>query len=199
MTTPTVMLISSSMASQVGSLEESGAPAVSSQMLIVRLMPEDEHLNLSYVLKGKKHNLRRDKQEGLGKTLKRISITAVRTEKLKRSQRRHMQSQNEHVTPIEAYLLAGSQRVTDDTPNCEAWLEGRVLVVDDAQFTVYVNIPTVLSLKMPRFIMSNCPAVPEVSVTVLMKLELSIEHIPHTHAQHNYDDVTTAIALVMET
>ena len=163
-TTPTVVLIISSMASKEGPVEESGAPVSSSQMLIVRLIPQDEHLNLSYVLKEKKHNLRRYKQEALSKTLKRISITAVRPEKLKRSQRRHMQGQNEHMAPIEVYLLAGTERVADDTPNCEAWLEGRVLVVDDAQFTVYVNIPTLLSLRMPRFIMSNCPTVPEVSI-----------------------------------
>ena len=152
------------MASKEGPVEESGATVASSQILIVRLMPEDEHLNLSYVLKGKKHKLRRYKQEALNKTLKRISITAVRPEKLKRSQRRHMQGQNEHMAPIEAFLLAGTQRVADDTPNCEAWLEGRVLVVDDAQFVVCVNVPTLLSLKMPRFIMSNCPAVPEVRI-----------------------------------
>ena len=144
-------------------MEESDAPLASSQILIVRLMPEDEHLNLSYVLKGKKHNLRRYKQEALSKTLKRISITAIRPEKLKRSERRHAQCQNEHLVHVEAYLLDGSQRVAEDTPNYEAWLEGRVLVVDDAHFTVYVNIPTLLSLKMPRFIMSNCPVVPEVS------------------------------------
>ena len=150
------------MASSNVSVKES-TPVAGSHMLIVRLVPEDEHLNLSYVLKGKKHNLRRCKQEALSKTLKRISITAIRPEKVKRSQRRHMQFQNEHMAPIEAYLLAGSQRVAEDTLNCEAWLEGRILVVDDIQFRVYVNFPTVLSLKMPRFIMSNCPAVPEVS------------------------------------
>jgi hypothetical protein len=154
------------MASKEGSVDESSAPVSSLQVLIVRFMPEDEHLNLSYVLKGKKHKLLRYKTEALGKTLKRISITAIRPEKLKRSERRHMQSQNEHVAPIEAYLLAGSQRVGDDTPNCEAWLEGRVLVVDDAQFTVYVNVPTLLSLKIPRFVMSSCPAVPEVSIPI---------------------------------
>ena len=48
-TTPTVILVAE------GPVEESGAPVASSQMLIVRLMPaEDEHLNLSYDLKGKK-------------------------------------------------------------------------------------------------------------------------------------------------
>lgn len=154
------------MACKEGLVEESSAPVASLQMLTVRLIPEDEHLNLSYVLKGKKHKLLRYKTEALSKTLKRISITAIRPEKLKRSERRHMQSQNEHMAPIEAYLLAGSQRVAGDTPNSEAWLEGRVLVVNDAQFTVCVNVPTLLSLKMPRFIMSNCPAVPEVSRSV---------------------------------
>ena len=166
LTTPTVLFISRSMACKGESVKESGAPVAPSQMLTVRLIPEDEHLNLSYVLKGKKHKLLRYKTEALSKTLNRISITAIRPQKLKRSERRHMQSQNEHMAPIEAYLLAGSQRVAGNTPNSEAWLEGRVLVVDDTQFTVYVNVPTLLSLKMPRFIMSNCPAVPEVSRSV---------------------------------
>ena len=131
-------------------------------MLIVRLMPQDEHLNLSYVLKGRKHNLRRYKQEAsLSKTLKRISITAVRPEKLKRSQRRVRMNtwlQLKHIS-----LLAQREWLTIHQTVMPAWLEGRVLVVDDAQFTVYVNIPTLLSLRMPRFITSSCPTVPEVS------------------------------------
>ena len=167
-TTPTVLFICRSMACKEESVKESGAPVTPSQMLTVRLIQEDEHLNLSYVLKGKKHKLLRHKTEALSKTLNRISITAIRPQKLKRSERRHIQSQNEHMATIEAYLLAGSQRVAGDTPNSEAWLEGRVLVVDDAQFTVYVNVPTLLSLKMPRFIMSNCPAVPEVSTVKVL-------------------------------
>lgn len=133
-----------------------------SQMLIVRIIPKEEHLNLFYILKGKKHSLRRPKLEALSKTLKRICITAARPDKAKRSQRRHMQSQNEDRTPIEAHLLAESQEVAEDTPNCEAWVYGRILVVDNVKFRVHVNPPTVLSLKLPRFIMTNCPVVPEV-------------------------------------
>lgn len=135
----------------------------SSKMLFVRTVPEDDHLSLFYVLKGRKHNLQRLKDEELGKTLKRICITAARPEKVKRSLRRHMQHQNEATTPIEAHLLAGSQIVAERTCNSDAWLEGRVLVVDSVQFAVRVNLPTILSLKMPRFVMTNCPAVPEVS------------------------------------
>lgn len=145
--------------------KEEIASVVCSQMIaVVRIVPEDEHLNISYVLKGKKHNLRRLKQEALGQTLKRVSITAVRPEKVKRSQRRYIQDQHDRMAAIQAYLLAGSQKVDEDTVNVDAWLEGRLLVVDDAQFKVFVNVPTVLSLKMPRFIMSKCPAVPEVSI-----------------------------------
>ena len=134
------------------------------KVLVVRTVPEEEHLNLFYVLKDKKHNLRRCKVEALGKTLKRICITVARPEKVKRSQRRHIQHQNEHATPIEAHLYNGSHVVAEDTPNCEAWLEGRMLVVDGVRFVVRVNLPTLLSLKMPRFIMTNCAAVPEVSM-----------------------------------
>ena len=130
--------------------------------LVVRTLPEEEHLSLFYILKDRKHNLRRRKDEALGKTLKRICITAARPEKVKRSQRRHMQHQNEHAIPIEAHLYNGSCVVAEDTRNCEAWLEGRVLVVDGVQYVVRVNLPTLLSLKMPRFIMTNCAAVPEV-------------------------------------
>lgn len=139
------------------------APSVCSQMLVVRTIPEEEHLTLFYVLKGKKHNLRRYKAEILSKTLKRICITAARPEKVKRGQRKHMQHQDDHTFPIEAHLFAGSRKVAEDTPNCEAWLDGRILMVDNVQFNVRVNFPTLLSLRMPKFVMTNCPAVPEVS------------------------------------
>ena len=132
-------------------------------MLVVRTMPKEEHLSLFYILKGKKHNLRRPKQETLSKTLKRICITATRPDKVKRGQRRHLQSRGNESPPIEAHLLAESQEVAEDTPNCEAWVDGRILVVGNVKFDVHVNPPTVLSLKLPRFIMTNCPAVPEVS------------------------------------
>ena len=139
------------------------APSDSSQMLVVRSVPEEDHLSLFYVLKGRKHNLHRPKQEALNKTLKRICITAIRPEKVKRSQRRHVQSQVEGNAPIEAHLRAGTQEIAEDTPTCEAWLDGRTLVGDGVKFNIRVNLPTILSLKMPRFIMTNCPAVPEVS------------------------------------
>ena len=141
-----------------------------SRMLVVKTVPGEDQLSLRYVLKGKEHNLLRYKEEALGKTLKRMCITAVRPEKLKRSQRRLVQQQTSHADTIEAHLLAGSRKVPEDTPNSEAWLDGRTLVVDDVHFSVHVNYPTILSLKMPRFIMTNCPAVPEVSRLTMFSL-----------------------------
>lgn len=152
------------------------APLGCSSILVVRTVPGEEHLSLCYVLKGKKHNLLRYKVEELGKTLKRICITAARPEKLKRSQRRHVEHQNKDAVPIEAHLLAGSLKVSEDTPNCDAWLDGRVLVVDDVHFIIHVNFPTILSLKMPRFIMTNCPAVPEVSHEMMSCAQVDPAH-----------------------
>lgn len=142
------------------------ASSVSSQLtrnlnLTVRSVEGEDHLNLIFHLKGRYHNLLREKEESVKKTLKRLVITAFKPAKAKRSERKHIDTET---IPIEAHLYNGEQLVPDDTPNAQAWVEGRVLLLDGFRFTIEVNPPTILSLKLPDFAMSGCPTAPEVEV-----------------------------------
>ena len=137
----------------------------SSQLVVVRSVEGEDHLNLIFEFKGKSHVLLRQKDESLGKTLKRIVITAAKPDKIKRSLRKQVHTPS---IPIEAHLFAGrngQELVPEDIPNVQAWVNGSMLVLDGISYTIEVNLPSILSLKMPDFVLSGCPAVPEVSYT----------------------------------
>ena len=132
--------------------------------VLVRSVELEGSLNLSLELRGKAHRLLRSKQENLEKTLKRISLTAAKSEKgkpLKKKKKRE-ESTEEDSSLIEALLYCGEEQVQTDTPNHLAWVEGNVLVIGTKKYTVHLNPPTILALKVPNCLMTGYPIVPQV-------------------------------------
>lgn len=137
--------------------------------LSVRNVAGEDSIRLSANLRGRVHHLLRDKTEPVSKALRRIAIAAAKSAKTKknvRSKQRALATAPE-INPIQTQLHVGSATgptVAQELPNADAWTEGNVLVVDDAQYDIRVNPPTVLSLKLPNFLMTGSPIVPEVCV-----------------------------------
>lgn len=133
-----------------------------SKAVFVRSVEGESSLTLMLEFKGRTHRLLRSKEESLGKTLQRIALTAAKTEKGRKKKKSGHCS--EEAAPIEARLLCGSDNseIPEATSNSSAWVEGNVLAISDKRFVVQLNLPTVLSLKIPECIMTGSPVIPKV-------------------------------------
>lgn len=115
---------------------------------------------------GHHHRFLRDKKEHVSKTLSRIVLSSLKSQKKQMSgnRKRKRQEPEKDVPPIEAHLFAPSgEAVEGEVPNRAAWEDGGVLELGSVQYKVCLNLPTVLSLKLPRYPMTGCPVVPQVS------------------------------------
>lgn len=136
----------------------------------VRTLPSEDHIDLSFVLRGKSHKMHRPIEEPLGRTLKRLLISANKSDKpRKRSQRKQASKDEPDITEAHLYTQHHSTRelVPEDTPNKEAWVEGSLLVIDGISYVIAVNLPTVTSLKMAECVLIGSAAIPEVSVYLM--------------------------------
>ncbi len=133
----------------------------------VRSVEQDDCLILAFHLHGHEHKLRRPKEETLGKALKRISLVASKP-KAKGKGKKKKWRKEEDDTPIEAHLYFGSRSgprsapIPEDVPNTEAWVDGNVLVIGNDHYSVELNPPAVLELKMLDCCMAGYPIVPQV-------------------------------------
>lgn len=150
-----------------------------SHLVKVRSLEGEEKLNVIFDdSRGHHHEMLRDKEEHVCKTLKRISLSSMKHKGAGRK-RKHTEvakgSEDTH-SPIDAHLYTPrGELVQDEVPNIVAWEEGSILELGSVKYRVCVNIPTVLSLKLPKHIMTGYPVVPEVSHDY---------HMTHTYALH---------------
>lgn len=135
------------------------APKSTSRVVGVRSLEGEDKLNVIIEDNfGHQHKLLRDKYEHVSKTLKRIILTT------KNRKRKHSDLSTEHTPPsLEAHLYTPTgELVGEAVPNDTAWEEGSTLQLGSVWYKVHVNLPTVLSLKLPKFAMTGCPMVPQV-------------------------------------
>lgn len=131
-----------------------------SKVLKVRSLVHEDKLNLIFEdCWNGLHKLKRSKTEQLSVVLKRIQLTML---KVQRKRSREEVSASVGV-PIEACLYdpAGNP-VPGDRPNEEAWIEDGRLMIGSHFYTVQVNPPSILSLKLSDCLLSGCPVVPKV-------------------------------------
>lgn len=118
---------------------------------------------------GHHHRLLRDKNEHVSKTLNRLVLSSLKSQKRKsgNTKRKHTDLEEKPKDtpppPIEAHLYTPSgEAVGNEIPNEAAWEDGGVLRLGSVEYKVCVNFPTVLSLKLPQYLMTGCPVVPQV-------------------------------------
>ena len=135
------------------------------QVVKVRSLEGSEKLNVIFDDSfGHHHQLSRDKQEHVSRTLTRIVLSYKKVEKRNRKRKRdESTAEATGEIPIEAHLYAPAGTLVEpEVPNALAWEEGGVLEVGSTRYKVRVNMPTVLSLALPEVIMTDCPVVPQV-------------------------------------
>ena len=148
---------------------EAASKTTPPQFISVRSVDAESNLSLTLNFGGNAHNLLRPKDEPLGKTMKRICLSATKTKKKgKQPKVKKQRLENKPVNPpIEAHLYFGTKSVAEvppDTPNSLAWVEGNVFVIGDTRYTISVNPPKVISLSVPSCLMSGHPIVPTVNL-----------------------------------
>jgi hypothetical protein len=140
-----------------------------SRVVAVKKM-EGEKLNI--VLDdcwGHHHKMLRDKNEMVSKTLNRLVLSSVKSQRRKvgarKRKRTDLEGEGDAVAPpIEAHLYAPSGDAVDgEIPNEVAWENGGVLRLGSVDYKVCVNPPTVVSLTLPRqSLTTGSPIVPQV-------------------------------------
>lgn len=139
-----------------------------SRLVKVRSLQGEEKLNL--ILDdphGHHREMLRDKHEHVGKALKRMVLQSMksfkggkRTRKLKGASEK---TNADETPPISARLYTPTgELVKESVPNTVAWEEGSILELGSVRYKVCVNIPTILSVILPKFVMTGCPVVPKV-------------------------------------
>ncbi|XP_072237598.1 2',5'-phosphodiesterase 12 [Leuresthes tenuis] len=132
---------------------------------VVRCLPGQPKLTISFSLDGSHKNMLRDQDEALGKVLARISNSIAKNQgKAKKSKKNRSQQPCEAAESAVVKLFVGGDEVPDTLPNSEAWQDGAVLQVGDVQYTVQRNAPTFTTAELPVSLMAGFPVCPKLEV-----------------------------------
>ncbi|CAN9512602.1 unnamed protein product [Ophioblennius macclurei] len=146
-------------------------PAGGMETASVRCVPGEPKLTISFCLDGSHKHMLRDQDEPLGKVLTRIANTVAKNHnKAKKSKK----NRDQRPSPSPAALVrlyrggegeaAEREEVPDTVPNSEAWLDGAVLQVGDARFSVRRNAPSLTAAELPASLLAGFPVCPKLEV-----------------------------------
>ncbi|KAK2861675.1 hypothetical protein Q5P01_001208 [Channa striata] len=132
---------------------------------VVRCLPGEPKLTISFSLDGSHKHLLRDQDEPLSKALARISNGAAKSQgKAKKSKKNRGQQSCEASEPVVAKLYLDGDEVADTVQNSEAWQDGAVLQVGHVKYSVQRNPPTFTTAELPVSLLAGFPACPKLEV-----------------------------------
>lgn len=132
---------------------------------MVRCLPGEPKLTISFSLDGSHKHMLRDQDEPLSKVLARISNSITKGQgKAKKSKKNKGQQPAESPEPTVVKLYYDGDEVADTLLNSEAWLDGAVLQVGDVKYSVQRNVPTFTSAELPVSLMAGFPVCPKLEV-----------------------------------
>ncbi|XP_070815084.1 2',5'-phosphodiesterase 12 [Chaetodon trifascialis] len=133
---------------------------------VVRCIPGEPKLTISFCLDGSHRHMLRDQDEAVGKALARISNNSSKGQgKAKKSKKNRGQQPCETPEPsVVVKLYFGGDEVADTVLNSEAWRDGAVLQVGDVKFSVQVNAPTFTTAELPVSLLAGFPVCPSLKV-----------------------------------
>ncbi|XP_078620221.1 2',5'-phosphodiesterase 12-like [Branchiostoma floridae x Branchiostoma japonicum] len=146
------------------------------QRCVVRCVPEEEKMTISYRLGEGQRNLLRAKTETLGGALSRIVFNTNKyLNKGKKKKKAKLEAANAESdsNAITAQLTFNRVKVDDDIPNSEAWQEGAILEIGEDRYVVNVNPPMVKSVVLPTSIMAGFPVFPRLDLDFASRQESS--------------------------
>lgn len=137
---------------------------------VVRCLPGEPKLTISFTLDGSNKQMLRDQSEELGKVLARIANGVAKSQakakKMRRNKGKQQQDgeveEEQQLTAVK--LLYDGAEVADTVPNSEAWQDGAVLQVGDVQYSVLRNSPTFTLAELPVSMLAGYPVCPNLQV-----------------------------------
>lgn len=141
------------------------------QPAVVRCLPGEPKLTISFTLDGSNKQMLRDQSEELGKVLSRIANGVAKSQAKAKRMRRNKGKQQQEEQEVEeeqqltaVKLFYDGTEVAHSVPNSEAWLEGSVLQVGDVRFSVQRNSPTLTLAELPGSMLAGYPVCPHLQV-----------------------------------
>ncbi|KAK7119038.1 hypothetical protein R3I94_021026 [Phoxinus phoxinus] len=132
---------------------------------VVRCLPCESKLTISFRLDGCNKQMLRDQTEPLGKVLSRIASGTIKTRsKARRLKQNKGKSETPEVDKPQISLCVNGDHVSVETVNSDAWLDGAVLHVGDLKYKVERNPPTFTVSELPSSLMSGFPVCPKLEI-----------------------------------
>nr|XP_033781610.1 2',5'-phosphodiesterase 12 [Geotrypetes seraphini] len=142
---------------------------------VVRCVPSESKLSISFSLDGSQKRMQRDQSEQLGRALARIASNALKGQmKAKKSKQKRTEQAAAAVEPL-VRLCHGDKVVAPDVINVDAWQDGAVLEVGEVKYLVERNPPTFKDAELPRCVMAGFPVFP--------KLQIEFGELEESHFQ----------------
>ncbi|KAM6928468.1 2',5'-phosphodiesterase 12 [Xenentodon cancila] len=135
------------------------------ESVLVRCLPGEPKLTISFCLNGSHKHMLRDQDEKLGKVLSRISNAVAKGQgKAKKSKKNLNQQPSEAAEAAVVKLFFGADQVPDTVVNSEAWQDGAVLQVGDVKYAVQRNAPTFTTAELPVSMLAGFPVCPKLEM-----------------------------------
>lgn len=133
------------------------------QPAVVRCVPGEPKLTISFRLDGSQKRMLRDQDEALGNALARISNSLVKGQgKAKKKKKGQLQGGSPAPSSVKLYL--DGIEVPDTDLNSEAWRDGAVLQVGDVKYLVHRNAPSFTVAELPVSLLAGFPVCPNLEV-----------------------------------
>lgn len=140
-------------------------PLTDMERAVVRCLPGDPKLTISFCLDGSHKCMLRDQGEALGKALARISNGVAKGQGKAKKVKKNRGPQPpgpQEATVVRLYH--DGAEVDDAVPNWQAWTDGAVLRVGDVEYSVQRNPPTLTMAQLPGFVLAGYPVCPNLAV-----------------------------------
>uniref|UniRef100_A0A3B3ZV42 2',5'-phosphodiesterase 12 n=1 Tax=Periophthalmus magnuspinnatus TaxID=409849 RepID=A0A3B3ZV42_9GOBI len=134
------------------------------QTAVVRCMPGEPKLTISFCLDGSHKHMLRDQDEPVGKVLTRIGHNLTKNQGKGKKKKRGEEPSERAQPAAEVKLLFGEEPVQESMVNSEAWRDGTVLCVGEVRYAVLRNAPTFTSAELPRSLMAGFPVCPKLQL-----------------------------------
>ncbi|KAG5835877.1 hypothetical protein ANANG_G00248660 [Anguilla anguilla] len=128
---------------------------------VVRCVPWESKLTISFTLDGSQKHMLRDQTEELGKALGRISNSIIKG--LGKARKSKKTEQTEVVEPV-VRLYYNGDFVAEDALNADAWQDGAVLHVGDNKYKVERNPPSFTITELPGSVLAGFPVCPKLAI-----------------------------------
>ncbi|CAL1614220.1 unnamed protein product [Knipowitschia caucasica] len=149
-----------------GTRSSAGPQKGAMQTAVVRCVPGEPKLTVSFCLDGSHKHMLRDQDEPVGKVLARIGNNLLKNQGKGKKKKKKCDepSDGAQSSATEVRLLLDETPVEESVLNREAWRDGAVLCVGGVRYAVLRNAPTFTSAELPRSLMAGFPVCPKLQL-----------------------------------